>query len=159
MLGDASGVEESEQGIELALSSGAANGVDTILFEAVELSIALGRFERAGELLNRAEAWGANLGAVSASPNVPMLRGAISLQTGGDLAEAERLLLESVAGWRRFETPWMEVRSATLLGELALRTGARAPARERLATLIASIPEGASSPRMRRARELLAKLS
>ena len=159
MLGDAGGVEESERGIDLALSTGATNGFDVILIEAADLSIALGRFERAAELLNRAEAWQARIGGVTSAANVPMLRATILLRTDGDLAEAERLLLESIDGWRSVESPWMEVRSACLLGEVALRTRARESARTRLAALLASIHEGAGAARMLRARELVAKLS
>jgi len=157
MLGDSDGAAEFEQGLALALSGG-GSGVEQMLVEGAELSLALGPLERVNEYLERASAWCQRVGSLTTPPNVPVLQAALLLRTHGDLAEAERLLVASLAAWRRVTSPWMEVRSACLLAEIALRTGDRAPARDRLAALLASFDEGAETKRLREARELLARL-
>jgi len=158
-LGDADGADEGERGLALHGGGSSIAGIEHLLIVGAEISLELGRYERVTEQLDRAYALSRRVEGRTNGPRIPSLRAEMLLQTDGDLAEAQRLLLEAIAGWRDITCPWMEVRSACLLGEIALRTGDRAPARERLAALLATLDEGANTRRIRGARELLAKLS
>jgi hypothetical protein len=89
-----------------------------------------------------------------------MLRGELLIVEHGDPREAERLLLESLEGWHdTFRSPWMELRSALRLGEVASRTGNAAPARARLEKLVAGFSEGFETKRLREARAMIGRLA
>jgi tetratricopeptide (TPR) repeat protein len=159
MLGDAGGAEQYERGLGLLLDSGAIGGIVQFYVEGAELSTQLGRFEEADERIERAAEWIDRLGQKLFYPNVTLLRAERILAARGDPREAEQLLLASVDGWRVRRSKWMELRAALRLGEVALLTGDKAPARARLAELMANIRGGGETKRLAETRRMLAALS
>ncbi len=160
MLGDDAGAAQHEEGLALLHSSGAFGGVVQFYVAATEIALRQGQFEQAREHIDRVEAWVERLGQKTIAANVPMLRGELLIAESGDPREAERLLLESLAGWHKaFRSPWMELRSALGLGEVARRTGETAPARARLEKLVAGFSEGFETKRLREARAMIERLA
>jgi len=76
----------------------------------------------------------------------------------GTEPEIEALLDDSTRRWKAFGSEWMEVRTAVLRGELAVKTGNRATAREQLGRLCARFEDTPATGRIAAARELLAEL-
>jgi tetratricopeptide (TPR) repeat protein len=160
MLGDEAGAADHEQGLALLHGSGAVGGVAQFYVAGAEIALRRGRLDEARAHVDRAGEWLERLGQKPFYANVPMLRAELLLAERGDLREAERLLLESLDGWRGlFHSPWMELRSALLLGEVALRGGDRNAARARLADLLARVTEGSDTKRLQDTRRMLAALS
>ena len=128
-------------------------GTDTMLLAR--------RFERASELVDRAAAAIERTQEHAAfEPQLPMFHAAILMESGqGRDDEIEALLLDSIERWRAFESTWMEVRSALLIGRHALRTGKRAEAHARLSSLYAGFTEGFELGRLRDAKTLLEQLA
>ena len=155
MLGDAGGVAQYERG--LAQAAGA--GVSQIHIAGVEIARRLGKLDEAHAHTQQVEEFIEQSGLHAFRPNVPMLCGELALAAGGDLREAERLLLLSIEGFRGFCSPWMQIRSAIALGEIALRGGDRVAARARIEEIYARIPEGFDTFRMREARRMLSALA
>jgi class 3 adenylate cyclase len=153
-LGDAGGAEEHARGVEIA--SGA--GIVQIHVAGAEIALRLGRFDEAYAHADRIGHWVKHLDLAAFAPNEGLQRAEITLAANGDLRDAERTLLETIPGWRRFRSPWMELRSAIALGEVALRGGDRAAARARIEELIARFTEGFETRRLREARRMLVKL-
>ena len=110
-------------------------------------------------LLRRLAQWVERTGDTMFAANTPMLRAEWIVAGNGDLAEAERLSLEALAGWRAYESPWMQLRSGLLLGEIAVRSGDKARARARLAAIVDGFHEGFETRRLREARRLLGELA
>jgi len=93
-------------------------------------------------------------------PQATLMRGRIVLDAGGDPDEVESLLVAALALWKRNQSPWMLLSTATLLGRLALETGKqRDEARDRLAALYAGFDEGFATERLRDARAVLELLA
>ncbi len=159
MLGDASGAEEFERGHALLLAAGAIGGIVQFQVAATEIALRLGRLEEAHACVDRAALWVERTGHAMYASNIPMLRAELLVAADADLAEAERLALEALAGWRVFRSPWMELRTACVLGEIALRSGDKAPAHARLAALLDGFSEGFETRRLRDARRLVGALS
>ncbi len=89
-----------------------------------------------------------------------MLRAHILLGAEGHALEpAEQLLLEAADGFRRFQSPWMELRATLDLARIALQTGRHAEARARLAALYGGFSEGFDRKQLREARTLLDQLN
>ena len=159
MLGDASGEEQFERGLALLHSSGAIGGAVQYQVAATEIALRLGKLEQARACVERVALWVERTGDTMFAANTPMLRAEWIVASNGDLREAERLSLEALAGWRAYESPWMQLRSALLLGEIAVRTGDKAPARARLAGIVDGFHEGFETRRLREARRLLGQLA
>ncbi len=159
-LGDASGIEDIERGIAIAVASGTDAGLVNHHMLAARSHLKLANYDRVDESLASGGAVIELTGERSAyEPQILLYRAERILASGSeDLAEAERLILDSFAGWERYQSPWMELRSALLFAELALRTGEHAPAAARLAKLYASFSEGAETRSLREARRLLRAL-
>ena len=155
---DSAGEETLLRGIAIMEHGGSRRNVVPNA-AAAETALALGKLAEAHAAVDQVEKW-VGMGTRSAWEKFPhLLRGELLIAAGGDLAEAEQLLLESIAGWQRLRAPWMELRSALALGEIALRTGEKAPARARLAALYARFSEGFETRRLREARRLLGELA
>ena len=154
------GVAETEEGLARTEASGAMGGLVQLYLTGTDTMILTGRLERAAELLEKAEATIERTRERAAfEPQIPMFRAALLLESGaGSEEEIEALLLDSIERWHAYESSWMEVRSAMLLGRLALATGRTDAARERLARLLEGFREGFDTPRFRAAQELLERL-
>jgi class 3 adenylate cyclase/tetratricopeptide (TPR) repeat protein len=161
MEGDARGVEEVEDGLIRTEASGAMGGLVQLYVTAADAMIPVRRFERAGELADRAAATIERTQERHAfEPELLMFRAEILIASGeGTDAEIEALLLNSIELWHVYRSPWMELRSVLSLARLQLRTGRKAEARERLAALYARFTEGFETERLRDARKLLEELA
>ena len=85
------------------------------LLTAADACIRAGRTDAADRHLDSAERAIERTGEHTAyAPQVPMLRAAVLLETGGEPEAIERALDESMRLWRIFESPWMELRTAIL---------------------------------------------
>ena len=162
MLGDEAGAPQFERGLQMLHNSGALGGVSQFYVAGAEIALRLGRLDQARAHVDRIAYWANRLDARTAAANVPLLRAEILLAAKGDPAEIERLLLESIDGsegsFRSIRSPWMELRSALRLAELALLTGKREPARARLAELESRFSEGFATLRLREAKRMRALL-
>ncbi len=136
-------------------------GLVQLYLTAADTMIPLHRFERAGELIDRAAATIERTQERAAfEPQLPMFRAEILFNSEqGTDSKIETLLLESLERWHAFGSVWMELRSVLLLGRLALRTGRKKEARGRLQALYARFSEGFETKRLRDARQLLDQLA
>ena len=159
MLGDAAGADQFEQGLAIIRDAGAIGGIVQFHVAAAEIAMQQRRIDAGHACVDRAAEWVERLGQERIGFNVPMLRAELILAADGDLSEAERLVRESIEGFRSFDSLWMELRCALRLGEIALRTGKRAEAHARLAELVGRFSEGFETKRLREAREMLAALA
>ncbi len=159
MLGDDSGAAAFDTGLSRLHDSGAVGGVHQFYVAATEIAMKRSRFDEARARLANLAGWVDRLGMKTIAANVPMLDAELLLAERGDPFEAERLLLESIEGWRTvFRSPWMELRSALRLAEIAPRTGNLKRERERLAALVGEFREGFDTKRLREAKRLLVSL-
>jgi hypothetical protein len=81
----------------------------------------------------------------------------LAADDGGD-DEIEQLLDRSMELWYVFQSPWMELRSANLIAQLALRTGRTDKARAQLGELCERFANAPHAGRVAEARGLLAQL-
>lgn len=157
--GDAAGLEQVATGVSAAEDSGSMGGRVQLYLTATDAFLRAGRFARAGEYLDCASKAIDRTGERTAyEPQVPMLRAAILLGSGGEPAEVERLLDDSTRLWRVFASRWMELRTAVVRGRLAQRTGDLASARRQLGELCRHFEAAPDSGTLARARRLLAEL-
>jgi class 3 adenylate cyclase/tetratricopeptide (TPR) repeat protein len=162
VLGDVeAGVAETEDGLARTEASGAMGGLVQLYFTGTDTMLNAGRLERASVLLERAAASIERTQERAAfEPQIPMFRAALLMESGqGSDDEIEALLLDSIERWRAFESTWMELRSALLIGRHALRTGRKEPARKRLADLYSGFSEGFGVQRLLDAKALLEQLT
>ena len=155
------GVAEFEDGLARAEASGAMGGLVQMYLTGADAMLLAKRFERAGELVDHAEAALERTQERAAfEPQLPMFRAAILMESGSGSDEAiEALLLDSIERWHAFESTWMEVRSALLIGQHALTTRKRPDAHARLTALYGGFSEGFELGRLRDARALLEQLA
>jgi class 3 adenylate cyclase/tetratricopeptide (TPR) repeat protein len=159
MLGDASGEEQLDRGIALLSDAGAGAGIVQLHVAASEAARRLGKLDAARGHADHVRRWCDEFAIPNFAPNADTLHGELLIASGGDLDAAERALLQTIEAWRRFRSPWMELRSAIALGELALLRGDRAAARVRIEAIYARFTEGFETPRLREARRLMAALA
>jgi hypothetical protein len=159
-LGEPEGVADVEEGLERTLASGSMGGLVQLYLTGADALRVARCFDRSSELVDGAARMIERTGErTSFEPQLPMMRAQLLLEGGDSLAEAEQLLLESVEGYRAYQSPWMELRSALLLGRLALRTGKAEAAHARLAELCDGFPDDLAIGRLGEARALLAELA
>ena len=158
--GDAGGLADIERGIAVAVASETDSGLVQLHLLAATAQLKLANYAGIDQSLASAAAVIELTGERSAyAPQVLLFRAARILYSGSeDLATAERLVQESFAGWDHYQSPCMELRSALLFAEIALRTGDHAPATARLAKGVAGYGAGAETHGLREARRLLQAL-
>ena len=160
-LGDRNGIAAVEEGLALAQTSGTLGGLCQLYFEAADAYQRAGLTERALEALERGAQLIERTGEWIAGPQVAAMRAWILLESGsGTHAQAEALLLESLAGFEPYCSPWMALEPALWLARIALQTGAKTDeARARLVEQYAVFTEGFATPRLREARDLIERLA
>jgi TOMM system kinase/cyclase fusion protein len=160
-LGDLDGIAAVEEGEALASTSGTLGGLSQLHFEAADAYQRAGLTARALEALERGAQVSERTGESMAIPQVAMIRARILLQSSsGTHAEAERLLLESLDGFERLQSPWWALEPALLLARIALQTGNKIDeARARLVQQYAAFTEGFETARLREARALIDQLA
>jgi len=132
-------------------------GMPRFYLASAEVHLLAGRPAKALEQVARAEAFIERSGErFTYEPEALTARGQILLESGGDLDQAEAVLLRAHDLWERKQSPWMLIRVATLLGRVALARGTGAvEAHERLARVYAGFDEGFETPRFQEARHVL----
>ncbi len=160
-LGDTAGLADVERGLAIALRSDSRGGLVQMHIAAAEAQLSAHHFERSAELIEQAAAIMAQTGERAAhEPQLLLLRAELIFASGSDTLEcAQQLLLESIDGWHSFESRWMELRPALLLGEIALRTGGAAEAHARIRDLLGGFKADCETPRISRARRVLDSLA
>jgi adenylate cyclase len=158
--GDADGIGDIERAVEVATSTGALGGIAQLHITAAETFGRVRDFSRAHHFLRLAERVIDRTGERTAfEPQLPMFRANLILDSkGGSLDEAEELVRESLDRWAVYRSPWMELRSAILLGRIALERGEAGDARDRLERLLGMIAVGSETARVRLARALIERL-
>jgi hypothetical protein len=158
--GDESGLDDVVRGIAAAEASGSMGGLVQLCFTACDAHLAAGRLGQATRYLEAGRLAIERTGEHTAfDPEVPMFDAAIRLAAddGGD-DEIEQLLDRSMELWYVFQSPWMELRSANLIAQLALRTGRTDKARAQLGELCERFANAPHAGRVAEARGLLAQL-
>ena len=157
---DLAGLEDVARGIEIARESGRLGGIVQQHLTAAGAYMAAGKLERTEELIAGAAAMMDLTGERSPyEPQLAAFKAALLLRSrSSDLAEVDRLLQSALAGWSRYQSPWMELQTLRVYAEVALRTGNVEPARARLAKCYAGFREGFETRALRDARRLLTAL-
>jgi class 3 adenylate cyclase len=159
-LGDPGGLADVERGLSIALRAGSRGGLVQLHIAAAQAQLGSGNFERCMELVDVAAALMAATGERSAhEPQLLTLRAEAILASGTQTLErAQRLLLEAIDGWHAYQSRWMELPTALLLGEIALRTGGEKEAHARILELVQGFAHELETPRLARARRMLESL-
>lgn len=158
-LGDPDGALGVEEGLDLARQSGAQGGLGQLYLIAAETYRLLGRYDEAFEALLQGRGIIDGAGEqIGLGPQVPTTHARILQSSGGSAQETERLLREAFEGWRRNQSPWMQLECAMRLARLAEGPEAIERARKRLEETVDLFVEGAETERVQEARALLSDL-
>jgi hypothetical protein len=159
-LGDLTGIATIEEGIERTESTGSMGALVQCYLTAADAHLLARDLDRASTMVDRAAAAIERTRERTAyEPQIPMYRAEILLASEAPPLEVlDRLLDESTRGWHAYQSPWMELRTALLRGQLARRSGYAADARDHLISLCDRMPDAADTRRVHDARALLASL-